>query len=83
MFHRPVKEMWLGGQAADMMARVAAIDPNHSVDVVFAGHNHVYTNGLSGNTRIVQAVSQGKAYADVRGTLIRKTKDLYQLQQRQ
>ena len=44
--------------AADMMTRVSAIDPNHSVDVVFAGHNHVYTNGLSGNTRIVQAVSR-------------------------
>ena len=63
------------GQAADMMARVSAIDPNHSVDVVFAGHNHVYTNGLSGNTRIVQAVSQGKAYADVRGILDTETKD--------
>lgn len=63
------------GEAADMMASVTAIDPSHSVDVVFAGHNHVYTNGLSGNTRIVQAVSQGKAYADVRGVLDTETKD--------
>lgn len=63
------------GQAADMIASVAAIDPDHSVDVVFAGHNHVYTNGLSGNTRIVQAVSQGKAYADVRGVLDTDTQD--------
>lgn len=63
------------GQAADMMARVATIDPSHSVDVVFAGHNHVYTNGLAGNTRIVQSISQGKAYTDVRGILDTETKD--------
>lgn len=45
------------------------------VDIVFAGHNHQYTNGTVGKTRVVQAVSQGKAYADVRGTLDTDTND--------
>lgn len=54
------------GEAADMIARLNEIYPEHSVDLVFAGHNHVYTNGRAGETLIVQATSQGKAYADVR-----------------
>lgn len=35
----------------------------------------IYTNGTVGKTRVVQAVSQGKAYADVRGTLDTDTND--------
>ncbi|HEM5070379.1 TPA: bifunctional metallophosphatase/5'-nucleotidase [Streptococcus suis] len=54
------------GEAADMIAKLNEIYPEHSVDLVFAGHNHVYTNGTTGKTLIVQATSQGKAYADVR-----------------
>lgn len=64
------------GEAADMIARVNELHPDNSVDLVFAGHNHVYTNGLADdNTLIVQATSQGKAYADVRGTLDTDTQD--------
>ncbi|MEQ9810162.1 surface-anchored 5'-nucleotidase [Streptococcus jiangjianxini] len=63
------------GEAADIMKRVSEIFPEHSVDILFAGHNHQYTNGVVGNTRIVQALSQGKAYADVRGILDTDTQD--------
>lgn len=63
------------GEAADIMKRVTEIYPDHSVDILFAGHNHQYTNGVVGNTRIVQALSQGKAYADVRGILDTDTQD--------
>lgn len=63
------------GDAADIMKRVTEIFPEHSVDILFAGHNHQYTNGVVGTTRIVQALSQGKAYADVRGILDTDTQD--------
>lgn len=63
------------GEAVDIMKRVSEIYPEHSVDILFAGHNHKYTNGVVGNTRIVQALSQGKAYADVRGILDTDTQD--------
>lgn len=56
-------------EMAAVMEKVNQLYPEHSVDIVFAGHNHQYTNGTIGTTRVVQAVSQGKAYADVRGTL--------------
>lgn len=58
-----------------MMKKVNQLFPENSVDIVFAGHNHQYTNGLVGKTRIVQALSQGKAYADVRGVLDTDTQD--------
>lgn len=54
------------GESADMIEKLNKIYPENSVDVVFAGHNHVHTNGITGKTLIVQATSQGKAYADVR-----------------
>jgi 2',3'-cyclic-nucleotide 2'-phosphodiesterase (5'-nucleotidase family) len=41
------------------MNKVKQTDPDNSVDAFFAGHNHVYTNGVVGNTRIVQSTSQG------------------------
>lgn len=67
------------GQAQEKMARIMEqvhqMDPENSVDVVFAGHNHQYTNGTVGKTRIVQAVSQGKAYANVTGTIDTTTHD--------
>lgn len=63
------------GEAADIMNRVTEIFPEHSIDILFAGHNHQYTNGVVGKTRIVQALSQGKAYADVRGVLDTDTQD--------
>lgn len=61
------------GDAANVMAKVDQLDPENSVDAFFAGHNHQYTNGLAGKTRIVQSTSQGKAYIDLQGELDPKT----------
>ncbi|CRH88970.1 Endonuclease YhcR precursor [Chlamydia trachomatis] len=63
------------GEMAAIMQNVQAMDPENSVDIVFAGHNHMYTNGTVGNTRIVQATSQGKAFANVTGTIDTTTHD--------
>lgn len=63
------------GPAADMIKKLNQIYPENSVDLVFAGHNHQYTNGMVGNTLIVQGTSQGKAYSDVRGVLDTDTAD--------
>lgn len=63
------------GPAADMIKKLNQIYPENSVDIVFAGHNHQYTNGMVGNTLIVQGTSQGKAYSDVRGVLDTDTAD--------
>ena len=60
------KEGVAEGEAANMIAKLNEIYPENSVDIVFAGHNHVYTNGVAGNTLIVQSTSQGKAFSDVR-----------------
>lgn len=60
------KEGVVEGDAANMIAKLNELYPEHSVDIVFAGHNHAYTNGTVGKTLIVQATSQGKAYSDVR-----------------
>ncbi len=51
----------VSGETAEIMNKVKQTDPDNSVDAFFAGHNHVYTNGVVGNTRIVQSTSQGKA----------------------
>lgn len=69
------KDGVVDNEVANIMEKVNQLYPNHSVDIVFAGHNHQYTNGTVGKTRVVQAVSQGKAYADVRGTLDTDTND--------
>lgn len=63
------------GPAADMIKKLNEIYPENSVDLVFAGHNHQYTNGLAGKTLIVQGTSQGKAYSDVRAVLDTNTGD--------
>lgn len=63
------------GESADIMNRVNQADPNNSVDAFFAGHNHVYTNGVVGNTRIVQSTSQGKGYIDLQGEYDTEKKD--------
>lgn len=57
----------VSGETAEIMNKVKQTDPDNSVDAFFAGHNHVYTNGVVGNTRIVQSTSQGKGYIDLRG----------------
>lgn len=63
------------GESADIMNKVNQADPNNSVDAFFAGHNHVYTNGVVGNTRIVQSTSQGKGYIDLQGEYDTEKKD--------
>ncbi|WP_253295841.1 5'-nucleotidase C-terminal domain-containing protein [Enterococcus raffinosus] len=65
----------VGGEAAEIMDKVNRADSNNSVDAFFAGHNHVYTNGVVGSTRIVQSTSQGKGYIDLRGEYNPATKD--------
>ncbi|CQR26081.1 surface-anchored 5'-nucleotidase [Streptococcus varani] len=65
----------VGGQAADILSKVASIDPENSVDLMFTGHSHTYANGLYGHTRVVQSLSQGRAYSDVRGILDTATQD--------
>ena len=68
------------GEVVDMMETVDANDKDNSVDVVFAGHNHQFTNGLikregKSDVRVVQSTSQGKAYIDLQGELDPKTQD--------
>ncbi|WP_251865609.1 bifunctional metallophosphatase/5'-nucleotidase [Enterococcus malodoratus] len=65
----------VSGETADIMTKVNQVDPNNSVDAFFAGHNHVYTNGVVGNTRIVQSTSQGKGYIDLQGEYDTATND--------
>ncbi|WP_086349397.1 bifunctional metallophosphatase/5'-nucleotidase [Candidatus Enterococcus clewellii] len=65
----------VSGEAAEILEKVNTIDPQNSVDVLLAGHNHQYTNGLVGKTRVVQSTSQGKGYADVRGHIDVETQD--------
>ncbi|WP_010632091.1 bifunctional metallophosphatase/5'-nucleotidase [Sporolactobacillus vineae] len=65
----------VSGDAADVMRQVNQKDPNNSVDVFFAGHSHQFANGVIGSTRIIQALSFGRAFDDVQGELSTKTKD--------
>ncbi|MGM0165612.1 5'-nucleotidase [Enterococcus sp. AZ135] len=65
----------VSGESADIMNKVNQLEPNNSVDAFFAGHNHVYTNGVVGNTRIVQSTSQGKGYIDLQGEYDTTTND--------
>ena len=73
-----------GGQAmgdvVEMMSEVEQLDPEHEVDVVFAGHNHQHTNGTieredKKDILVVQSTSQGKGYIDLRGELDVETQD--------
>ncbi|EJS2950154.1 5'-nucleotidase C-terminal domain-containing protein [Listeria monocytogenes] len=65
----------VAGEAANMMTKANELDPNNSVDLVLDGHNHQYTNGLVGKTRIVQSYNNGKAFSDVTGELDKTTGD--------
>lgn len=75
--HIPVtsKAEKVNGEAAEIMNKVAKIYPENSVDALFAGHNHQYTNGVVNKTRVVQSTAQGKGYIDLQGTLDPKTND--------
>lgn len=48
------------GDAAEI-----AKNTDDAVDVIFAGHNHVYNNGIVDNKLIVQALDYSRAFADV------------------
>ncbi|QIL46368.1 bifunctional metallophosphatase/5'-nucleotidase [Vagococcus coleopterorum] len=66
------------GDVVDIMGNVDKLDPDNSIDVVFAAHNHQFTNGIihgKNDVRVVQSVSHGKAYVDVQGTLDPSTQD--------
>ncbi|MBP1040574.1 5'-nucleotidase C-terminal domain-containing protein [Vagococcus sp. BWB3-3] len=69
----------VAGEVADVMTKVDQLDPDNSVDVVFAAHNHQYTNGVikgsKSDVRVVQSTSQGKAYIDLQGELDSETQD--------
>ncbi|MBF0716186.1 5'-nucleotidase C-terminal domain-containing protein [Gemelliphila palaticanis] len=51
------------------------LDSDSSVDIIFAGHNHVITNAVYKGIRVVEGASHGKAFADVIGTYNVKNKD--------
>ena len=65
----------VSGEAADIMDKVNTASPDNSVDAFFAGHNHQYTNGVVGKTRIVQSTSQGKAFINLKAELDPETND--------
>ncbi|MFD2616066.1 bifunctional metallophosphatase/5'-nucleotidase [Terrilactibacillus laevilacticus] len=68
----------ISGDAVDVMNKVYKEDPNNSVDLVLAGHSHQFGNGTVESTRIVQALSFGKAFDDIRGEINPKTGDFVQ-----
>ena len=63
------------GESANIISKLNKIDPSNSVDAYMAGHSHTYTNGVIGKTRVVQALSYGKAFDDVTGTYDFTTND--------
>lgn len=69
------KQQQVSGDAAEILAKVNTLDPDNSVDALFAGHNHQYTNGVVNKTRVVQSTSQGKGYVDLQGKIDVATKD--------
>lgn len=73
----------VAGEVANVMGKVDHLDPDNSVDVVFAAHNHQYTNGVingsKSDVRVVQSTSQGKAYIDLQGELDTETKDFVEV----
>lgn len=69
----------VSGDAAKILEKVNTIDPDNSVDALFAGHNHQYTNGVVNNTRVVQSTSQGKGIVDLQGEIDVKTQDFVEV----
>lgn len=65
----------VSGEAAEILKKVNTIDPNNSVDVLFAGHNHQYTNGIVDQTRVVQSTSQGKGFVNLQGEIDVETQE--------
>lgn len=63
------------GDVAKIIDRTFEIYPETSIDVVIAGHNHVYANGIHHNVRVVQSISQGKAFSNITGQIDFDTQD--------
>lgn len=66
------------GKADAFDATDIAENVDDEVDVIFAGHNHVYVDKVVDNKLIVQAYSYGSAYSDVDVELDPATGDIVQ-----
>lgn len=73
--HVSAKSDWKGTNPEGSLVEMAPkIDDE--VDVIFAGHNHQYTNSLVDGKLIVQSYSNGKAFSQVNLNIDRVTKDI-------
>ncbi|MFC4652556.1 5'-nucleotidase C-terminal domain-containing protein [Lactococcus nasutitermitis] len=63
------------GETADIIKKLDQIDPKNSVDLYVAGHSHTFTNGTVNGVRVVQALSFGEAFDNVKATYNFKTND--------
>lgn len=54
---------------------IDGLDADSSVDVIFAGHNHVIANGTYKGIKVVEAAAQGKAIDNVVGLYDTSTND--------
>lgn len=63
-------------EIGDAIKRIIdSLDSDSSVDVIFAGHNHVIANGTYKGIRVVEGASQGKAISNVIGIYDTNTND--------
>ncbi|PKR78050.1 2,' 3'-cyclic nucleotide 2'-phosphodiesterase [Halalkalibacillus sediminis] len=85
--HNPARQDGdvITGDAADIANSV-----DDEVDVIFAGHNHVYNNGYVDDKLIVQAYDYGTAFSDVdlkidpeTGDIVEKTAEIVKVDQSQ
>lgn len=63
------------GKTANIINKFDQIDPTNSVDLYMAGDSHTYTDGTVGRVRVVQALSFGTAFDNVKATYDFKTND--------
>lgn len=61
------------GPTVDILHKLNKLDPKNNVGLYVAAHSHQYANGMVGKTRVVQALSSGKAYDDAQGYVSPKT----------
>lgn len=63
------------GQGQAIINKLNQISPEHSVDIFFDGHSHQEINLVVGKTRIVQSLSNARAFSNVIGELSAETND--------
>lgn len=63
------------GKTANIINKFDQIDPTNSVDLYMAGDSHTYTDGTVGRVRVVQTLSFGTAFDNVKATYYFKTND--------